>query len=133
MSWVKRTANKMDTARANFDKEKDLECLQKQCLDSEEITGEQLIFVMGHEMLPTERRLAFRKGRPAMPFVDVADGCRVDVASAGCAARVIATDVYTVSNETSSAGVAAASAPQALKTSASNRNKENVIFVFIII
>lgn len=66
-------------------------------------------------------------------FVDVADGCRVDVASAGCAARVIATDVYTVSNETSSAGVAAASAPQALKTSASNRNKENVIFVFIII
>lgn len=64
-------------------------------------------------------------------FVDVAAGCGVDVDSTGCAARVIATDVYTVSSETSSAGVAVASAPQALKTSASSRNKENMIFVFI--
>jgi len=55
-SDAKTASGEVGAAHAQLDEEEDVQCLQKQRVHGEEVTGDDLLFVMGHQLPPTERR-----------------------------------------------------------------------------
>ena len=64
---VKILTNKMHTPRAQFDKEQYINRFQPNRFNGKEITGQDLIFVVGHQAFPTNRTAANRGWQETMP------------------------------------------------------------------
>lgn len=73
------TTSKMNAACAKFNKEKDVNGLQEECLDCEEIASQQLWFLMCHRLLPTWRGLPMRKRWDAISFEDIRNSLVTDM------------------------------------------------------
>ncbi len=52
-----RTSSKMDTSRAEFDKEEDIDSFKPEGFDSEKITRQHLMLVMTYKRAPRAFRL----------------------------------------------------------------------------
>jgi len=75
---MRGTTGEVDTSSAKFDEEEHVQRLQKQGLNGEEVTGDELVLVMVHELSPTERGTALGERWNAMAFEDVGDGLIAD-------------------------------------------------------
>ena len=64
----------MDSSGAQFDKEQNIQSLQPQSLHGEEITRQDLILVVGHQLAPTQRAVAHRCWDNLMPVEYIANG-----------------------------------------------------------
>ena len=73
------TAREVDAARAKLDEEEDVQRLQKQSVHGEEVTSDELLFIMGHELSPTERRTTLTQGWYAVTSEDAGDGLIADL------------------------------------------------------
>ena len=54
------TTGKMYPVAPNFNKHQHVDRLQKQGFDGEKIAGQELVLIMGHQMMPTGRGIALR-------------------------------------------------------------------------
>ncbi len=72
-------ASEMHASGCQFDEEEHVERLQTNGLDGEEIAGEELLFVVAHELAPTDGAETHRCGQDVMSFEDIADGALADV------------------------------------------------------
>ena len=60
-------ACKMNLTRTQFDEEEHIESLQQDGFHSEEVAGQDLIFVVCHQMAPTNGAITNRSGLDAIP------------------------------------------------------------------
>ena len=67
-------ACEVDTTAAQLNKEEHIERLQKERFDCEKIARQNLIFVMGHELVPAWRTAPFGSMRDAVSSQDIGDG-----------------------------------------------------------
>jgi len=75
---MRGTTGEVDTSSAKFDEEEHVQRLQKQGLNGEEVTGNELMFVRGHKFSPTQRRATLGKWWYAVTFEDVGDSLIAD-------------------------------------------------------
>ena len=70
---MSRATCEVNATSSYLDEEKDRDGLQEHGFYSEEITSQSLIFVVLHEMLPTQSRLTVGHGRDAVALEDIAN------------------------------------------------------------
>jgi hypothetical protein len=63
----------VDPSGAHFDVEQLVQCLQPEGFHSEEITGQNLLLVVGYQLPPTDGTIANGSGHDAVPTEDVAN------------------------------------------------------------
>jgi hypothetical protein len=63
----------VDPSGADFDVEQHVQCLQSEGFHGEEIAGQELLLVVGHQLSPTEGAIAYRSGYDAVPIKDIAN------------------------------------------------------------
>ena len=74
-------SSQVNSAGTDFDVEQHIQCLQPEGFHGEEITGEELLFVVGHQLSPAEGAIANGRGHDAVPVKDVAYSGLGDLAS----------------------------------------------------
>ena len=67
------TASKINSTRTYFDKEQNVDRLKKERINGEEITRQDLLFVVLHEMSPTHGAFALRYRRNTVSRQDIAN------------------------------------------------------------
>jgi hypothetical protein len=65
---------KMDPARSQFNEEEHIDGLQPDSLDCEKIAGQDLFFVVGHQMTPTYRSSANNRWLDSMAVENISNG-----------------------------------------------------------
>lgn len=60
---MRRATSEMDASTTDLNEHEDIDRLQKQRFHGEKVTRQQLLLIVGHQMTPTRRRLAFWRRR----------------------------------------------------------------------
>ena len=71
---VSRDTGKMDTPRTQFDEEEHIDSLRPDSFDGEKVTGQDLFFVVSHQVTPANRTIANLCGLDAVTVENVANG-----------------------------------------------------------
>ena len=71
--------SKMDAARPQFNEEKHVDGLKKDSFHCEEITRQDLFFVVGHQMTPTNGSIADRRWLDTITIKHISNRCQGDL------------------------------------------------------
>ena len=75
---IRGTTGEMNTSGPKFDEEEHIDRLQKQRFDREEIAGQDLVFVVSHQVTPTRGTSTLWRRRNVVPSQDVGDSFVTD-------------------------------------------------------